>query len=196
MGYSIGPKIGIDGENEFRSSIKRINETYKALEAETRAVTAAFDANGDKQGALEATSRQLEKQLTQQRKKLALLEDAVQKATAKYGEGSLEATRLNGALYDTKATISKLESELSDTDGKLKDMANGLEHVGSEADEAGNDVLGFSDILNANIVSDFIMDGLRELGDLVIDFAKGMPEAAAEVQAAESQFEQGSTVLL
>lgn len=190
MGYSIGPKIGIDGENEFRSSIKRINETYKALEAETRAVTAAFDANGDKQGALEATSRQLEKQLTQQRKKLALLEDAVQKATAKYGEGSLEATRLNGALYDTKATISKLESELSDTDGKLKDMANGLEHVGDEADEAGNDVLGFSDILNANIVSDFIMDGLRELGDLVIDFAKGMPEAAAEVQAAESQFEQ------
>ena len=190
MGYSIGPKIGIDGENEFRSSIKRINETYKALEAETRAVTAAFDANGDKQGALEATSRQLEKQLTQQRKKLALLEDAVQKATAKYGEGSLEATRLNGALYDTKATISNLESELSDTDNKLKDMANGLEHVGDEADEAGNDVLDFSDILNANIVSDFIMDGLRELGDLVVDFAKGMPEAAAEVQAAESQFEQ------
>ncbi len=190
MGYSIGPKIGIDGENEFRSSIKRINETYKALEAETRAVTAAFEANDDKQGRLEATSKQLEKQLTQQRKKLALLEDAVQKATAKYGEGSLEATRLNGALYDTKATISKLESELSDTDSELRDMAAGLERAGDEADDAGNAMLDFGDILNANIISDFIMDGLRELGDLVVDFAKGMPEAAAEVRAAESQFEQ------
>ena len=63
MSYNIGPKIGIDGEKEFRSSIRNINDTYKALEAETKAVTKSFDAQGDEQGKLEATSKQLQKQI-------------------------------------------------------------------------------------------------------------------------------------
>lgn len=180
-------------EAEFQSSlssIKAVDTHLKALEAETKAVTAAFEANGDKQGALEATASQLLKQLDKQREKLKLLETALQQATDQYGEGSVEAIQLNTALHNTKTTIGKLETEVTDTINKLERMSAGLDDVADEADDAGNAMLDFGDILNANIISDFIMDGLQELGDLVVDFAKGMPEAAAEVRAAESQFEQ------
>lgn len=190
MGYNIGPKIGIDGEAEFRRQIKEINDTYKALEAETRALTSAFEANGDEQGKLKGKSQQLEKQIETQKKKINLLEDAVKKASDKYGENSIEATRLRGALYDTQATVAGLESELSDTNRKLDDLEDGLEDVGDEAEDTGEKVLDFGDILNANLVSDIAMDALREIGDLITDFAKGLPEAAAEVQAAGSQFDQ------
>ena len=190
MSYNIGPKIGIDGEAQFRKDIKKINDTYKALEAETRAVTAAFDAQGDEQGKLRATSKQLEKQIAEQQKKQALLEDAVKKATAKFGEESIEATRLRGALFDTQATVAKLEGELKDTKTRLDSAGDAMEEFADESKDAGKAALDFGDILSANVISDVIMDGLRELGGLVKDFAVDSIEAAAEVKAANSQLEQ------
>lgn len=190
MSYNIGPKIGIDGEKEFRTSIKNINDNYKALEAETKAVTAAFDAQGDEQGKLEATSKQLQKQIDLQKEKMSLLEDAVAKATDKFGENSLEATRLRGALYDTKATVADLESELKNTHTQLDRTEDSMEAFEEATEDAGDEALNFGDILKADMLSDVILDGLRELVGLVKEFATGSIEAAAEVQAATAQFEQ------
>ena len=190
MSYNIGPKIGIDGEKEFRSSIRNINDTYKAFEAETKAVTKSFDAQGDEQGKLEATSKQLQKQIDLQKQKMGLLEDAVSKATAKFGEESIEATRLRGALYDTEAAVATLEAELKASQTQLVQASYAMEGFEDKTDDAGNAAVDFGDILGANLISDFVMDGLREMASLVKDFAVGSIEAAADVQAATAQFEQ------
>ena len=190
MSYNIGPKIGIDGEREFRKSIKNINDTYKALQAETKAVTAAFDAQGDEQGKLESTSKQLQKQISLQKEKMSLLEDAVSKASDKFGENSIEATRLRGALYDTQATVANLESELKDTRSQLHQAGDAMETFEDNTEDAGNAAISFGDVLGANLVSDLVMDGLRKMTSLVKDFAVGSIEGAAKVQAATAQFEQ------
>ena len=62
MAYNIGPKIGIDGEAEFRRQISQINTEYKTLVAQTKAVTAEFDKNGDEQGKLRATAAKANRQ--------------------------------------------------------------------------------------------------------------------------------------
>ena len=190
MSYNIGPKIGIDGEKEFRDSIKKINDTYKALEAETRAVTSAFDAQGDEQGKLEATSKQLQKQIDNQRSKMSLLEDAVKKATDKFGEESIEATRLRGALYDTQATVSKLENELKDTSSQLDNIGGAMEDLAEVTEDAGDAVLSFGDVLKANLASGVIQDVLQDVGEAVKDIAEESIEAAADIRAASAQFEQ------
>lgn len=190
MAYSIGPRIGIDGEAEFRRSLKNINDEYKALQAESRAMAAAMENEGDEQKRLESQRDQLIKQLDKLLDKEALLSDAAAKAAKDFGENSTEALRLKGAVYDVQATISGLEGELRDTDNQLDALANGFEEVEEESGDAGDSVLDFTDILKGNLVSDFIMDGLRSLGSAVKDFAEEMPEAAAEVQATQSQFEQ------
>lgn len=190
MGYNIGPKIGIDGENEFRNQLRKINDTYKALEAETKAVTKAFEAQGDEQGKLEALSKQLNKQIEEQKKKQALLEDAVKKATAKFGENSVEATRLRGALYDTQGTIADLESQLSDARKQLDNAGQGMEELEESTEEAADSALSFKDVMGANLVADVVMDVLREAASAVKDFAAGSLDAAADMIAAEAQFEQ------
>lgn len=190
MGYNIGPKIGIEGEQQFRKQIRDINAEYKTLEAETRAVTAAFEANGDEQGKLEATARQLQKQIDTQKEKMALLQDAVQKASDKFGENSIEANRLKGALYDTQATVSGLESELKDAQNRLDITGDELEDFSKETDNAGDHVVDFGDLLKANLASDLLMSGLEKAGDFLKDFASGTIETAAEVKAANSQFSQ------
>ena len=42
MAVDIGPKIGIDGEAEFRKSLKDITQQLKTLGSEMSAVTSAF----------------------------------------------------------------------------------------------------------------------------------------------------------
>lgn len=190
MGYSIGPKIGIDGEREFRNQIKNINTEYKTLEAETRALTAAFEANGDEQAKLNGTARILEQQIDSQKRKMKLLEDAVEKASRQYGENSVEAIRLRGALYDTEATLTGLEGELKDVVQQLLRSSGAMEELEDNTEDAGNAALDFKDILGANFIADAALDVLYEVGDAVKEFAKGMPEAAADVNAANSQFEQ------
>lgn len=188
--YNIGPKIGIEGEREFRQQIKNINDAYKALDAETRSLTAAFDANGDEQGKLEATSKQLEKQIDLQKQKMAALQDAVGKASAKYEENSIEATRLRGALYDTQATVAGLERELKDTRDRLNQTGDAVGDFADQMEDAGDKAIDFGDILKANVASEVITSGLEKAGELVKDFVSGTIDAAADVKAANSQFSQ------
>ncbi len=225
MAYNIGPKIGIDGEAEFRRQISQINTEYKTLVAQTKAVTAEFDKNGDEQGKLRATAAQLQKQIDNQRSKVSLLEGAWGKARTKFGDSSIEAQRLEGALYDAQAEVSKLEKELTGVDeelaavseafrgaggdagdftgsaqdaaDKIADFADAADNASGDAndfsdsvDDAGEASLNFSDILKAGILSDAIMSGFRKLLEGAKDFASGMIESAAQVQAENAQFEQ------
>ena len=190
MGYNIGPKIGIDGEKEFRAQLKQINNAYKTLTAETRAATAAFDANGDEQGKLKKTGEQLQKQIDLQKQKVSLLSDMVQKATAKFGENSDEVTRLKGVMYDAQASLSGLEGELKDVNQKLKEDTKAVEDFGNEADETQEKIVDFGDILAANFLSDALYDGLQELSGKLKDIASDSIQAAADVAAETAQFEQ------
>lgn len=225
MAYNIGPKIGIDGEAEFRRQISQINTEYKTLVAQTKAVTAEFDKNGDEQGKLRATAAQLQKQIDNQRSKVSLLENAWGKAKTKFGDSSIEAQRLEGALYDAQAEVSKLEKELANADTELAAASEAFRGAGGDAgdftdsaqdaadkiadfadaadnasgdvdgfsdsvDDAGEASLNFSDILKAGILSDAIMSGFRKLLEGAKDFASGMIESAAQVQAENAQFEQ------
>ena len=49
MATNIGPKIGIDGEKQFRSELNSIGQQLRTLNTEMKAVTTAFDANESSQ---------------------------------------------------------------------------------------------------------------------------------------------------
>ena len=54
MAVDIGPKIGIDGEAEFRKELQNINQQLRTLGSEMKAVTSAFDAGDRSEEALAA----------------------------------------------------------------------------------------------------------------------------------------------
>lgn len=45
MAYDIGPKIGIEGEAEYRKQINDINMTMRTLSTEMKAVSSEFIGN-------------------------------------------------------------------------------------------------------------------------------------------------------
>ena len=59
MAVDIGPRIGIDGEAEFRKQINNLIQQQKTLASEMKAVTSAFDKNDKSQESLTAQAKVL-----------------------------------------------------------------------------------------------------------------------------------------
>ena len=188
--YNIGPKIGIEGEREFRSQISRINKEYAAMESYTKAVVTAMDQQGKSQELLAAKSNSLRQQLGLQQQKFEELSQALAKAKENFSENSQEVLRLEGAILDVKNTTAALQRELDNTDDELRRMEMGLDDVGDAADESADEMLTFSDVLKAGIASGAILNALETAGDLIIDIGGQAITAAADIKAANSQFSQ------
>lgn len=190
MGYRIGPTIGIDGEAEFRRQIKAINNEYKTLQAETKALTAEFDKNGDQQGKLKMQTQQLEKEIDAQKRAIEEMEKALKAAETSTDANADAVTTWRGKLYNAQATVSELEKELADTEDELRRMEKGIEDTGDAADDAGGAVSGFGDILKGNLIADAILDGLREGAQLLKELGTAAVEAASDLRAEGAQFDQ------
>lgn len=190
MAYNIGPKIGIDGEAQFRQQIKAINNEYKTLQAQTKALTAEFEKNDDQQGKLKMQAQQLEKQIDAQKRAVQEMEAALKKAENTTGANSDAVVTWQGNLYNAQATVAQLEKELANTEDELRKMEEGIEDTGDAAEDAGGDVSEFGDILKGNLAADAVWDALKEGAQLLKELGENAVEAAAEVRAEGSQFEQ------
>lgn len=173
MTVDIGPRIGVDGEKEFRDKLKNINQEIKTLGSEMKSVTSAFAENGDKEKYAAKQTELLTKSIEAQEKKIAELERGVKEASEKYGESSTEALKWKQALADANGT-------LSDTKKRLKDVDSGLDDTSGAMDEAGEKGTRFGDILKANLTSEAIIAGVKALASAVKSVAEGLVGAVKD----------------
>ncbi len=188
--YNIGPRIGIEGEREFRQQISRINAEYKGMDSYIKALDKSMELHGRTQETLASRSNALRQQIGLQQQKFEQLYDALGKARTKYGENSQEVMRFEGALLDVKSTTADLQRELDATENELKRMAEGLEDVGQAADTADGKVMSFGDMLKAGIASGVILGTLERVGDVIVEVGSQSIDAAADAKAANAQFSQ------
>lgn len=190
MPVNIGPKIGIEGEAEFRRQINTINQEYRTMTAEMKKVTAAFGENDNSQEKLVATSKILEKQVENQRKKVELMKQGLEKATEKFGESDARTLKWRQALYEAETKLTGLEKELDAAGDSMDDANQGLKDFTDTAEDAGKATLDLGDIIKGSLVADVIKAGVRELNNIVKDFASGMIESSSNIQAENAQFSQ------
>lgn len=188
--YNIGPRIGIEGEAQFRQQISRINSEYRSMDSYLKALDKSMAQNGRSQEALAAKSNVLRQQIGLQEQRYASLSDAVEKATAKFGPGSDEVMRFQGTLLDVDNTMTSLVRELDSTEDELRRLSLGIDDVGDSADSAEPKVLSFGDMFKAGIASGAILNGLERAGEMIVEIGSRAIEAAADVKAANAQFSQ------
>lgn len=156
----IGPRIGIDGEREFRASINAINAEMKSLGAEMKAVTAEFAANAQSEEALAAKNKvlgdsvaaaqqkmsTLGSQLDRQKGKLADLAAELDKAAAEFGANSKQAAQAQNAYNNQYTAVAKLERQYQDARAQLAGFKQQMQEAGDAADEA-NAQFGAADVM-------------------------------------------------
>ncbi len=181
MAVNIGPKIGIDGEAEYRRELKSIIQETKTLAAETDQAAAAFknDATNEKKAA--DVTEKLNKQIEAQRKLVEKLEDAVKKSTEQTGENSTETLKWKEQLAKAKTGLANLEGQTKDTTTEVKDLGAAEEATGEKTSVFGN-------VLKANLASKAIQKGMeitkkivQALAEFFVDAVKGAAEYADEI---------------
>ena len=129
MPVDIGPKIGIDGEAEFRKELQNINQQLRTLGSEMKAVTSAFDENTDSQEALAAQAQVLNRQIDTQKQKLSQLEKGLQMSSEKYGENDSRTQKWAQAVQDATATLNRMQSQLSKVHSEMSGAGNTYDNL-------------------------------------------------------------------
>lgn len=115
MAVNIGPRIGIDGEREYRDQINKIIQQAKTLDSEMRVVTSAFDDSTTAQEKNAAKSQVLTKQIDNQRQRVQALSEMLQKSADKYGANDIKTLKWQQSVNDATASLNKMEKGLEDT---------------------------------------------------------------------------------
>lgn len=180
MAVNIGPKIGVDGEAEYRRQINQIIQQSKTLESQMKLVASQFTSATTAEEKNAKTAAVLTKQIDTQRERVKLLAEQTGKAAAKYGEADSHTQKWQQALNEATATLNKMQNELRDTASELQDMD-------SEMDGGAKKALSFGDVLKANLASDVIISGvkamasaIKEVGAALVDLGKQSIQGFAE----------------
>ena len=180
MAVNIGPKIGVDGEAEYRRQINQIIQQSKTLESQMKLVASQFTSATTAEEKNAKTAAVLTKQIDTQRERVKLLAEQTGKAAAKYGESDAKTQKWQQALNEATATLNKMQNELRDTASELQDMD-------SEMDGGAKKALSFGDVLKANLASDVIITGvkamasaIKEVGAALLDLGKQSIQGFAE----------------
>ena len=183
MATNIGPKISVDGEAEYRKQMAQIIAQQKALAAEMKATVSGFTSATSAQEKARASASVLDRQIANLTDALKAQQGQLDKAEAKYGSSSKEALAYRTAVYNTTAELNKLKNQLGGT-------ADAVEDTGDAMEEAGRQGVRFGDLIKANVISDFIVDGLREIASAAKDMAASFVQSAADVRAETAQYAQ------
>lgn len=141
--------------------------------------------------------------------KQSLLSDAIEKTSAKLellNKAKAEADKKENKSEQEQKEYRELERDIERTTRQLNDYEKQQESVnntsektaettkdmGDSFEDASDGALKFGDIVKANVIADFIVDGVKQLASAVKDFAGELNEWAngyRELEVYEKQFE-------
>ena len=171
MPVDIGPKIGVEGESEFRKQLKNVNEQIKTLGSEMKLTKAAFSGQEKSEAALTAQSKLLNDQIALQSQKVDALTKGLQESAKKYGENDERTLKWKQAVNNATTELYKMEDQLEKTTGGLKNEATEADKAGKETEEAGKQAKDSE-------------GNWKGLGDTVAAVGAAMAAAAADAAAA------------
>lgn len=185
MGYDIGPKIGIEGEKEFKNALKQINNNLKTLGTEMKAVTSAYDRNDKSSENLTSQNQVLNKRIDEQRAKVEMLKAKLAESAEKYGETDEKTVKWQRDLNLATADLNKSERKLRNNNEALAEAARESDQAGDKVEGAGKKAKKSGD--DAEKGSDGWEDlksGFAKVGEVAAKAAAAVATAAAGVATA------------
>lgn len=135
---TISTRLAVEGEAEYKASLKNINSELGTLKSELKLVENEFSGQANSLAALEAKGSTLGKMYAEQEKKINQLRDALQnaqKAQQTYAD-RMDAARAN--IQRCQEALAALGEESGDTSAEQQRLTEELEAQNKEFTEAQN----------------------------------------------------------
>lgn len=190
--YDVGPKLGIQGEKEFRKAINDISTNIKTLGTEMLAVTSAYDANDKSTAALTDRNKVLVKQIDAQKEKLAKLQEGLTASKEKFGENAEITQRWQQCVNVATANLNQMERQLAENTQEMDSASVSAEKAGGSMEELGDKSEGAGSKLSAltvamgNLISSGIEAAVNGLKNMV-SAVYNLDEATAEYREAQGK---------
>lgn len=184
MPVSIGPRIQVDGEEEYRRQISGIIEQSKTLDAEMKAMAAGFSDTATEQEKAAAASGKLAEQMELARRRTELVREMTEKSAEATGENSTQTLKWRQALAAAEEQQATLEHAVEENtraiDAQGDEMADSSEKIAT----LGDQVSGLAEKFGIRIP-----EGVKNALDNVDGFSTGtvaaMGAAVAGIGAVE-----------
>ena len=188
MAVDIGPKIGIDGEAEYRKKINEIISQAKTLSSEMKKLESSFDSEGKSIKENNEKKKLLNEQIKVQEERVKELNAMLEKSKEVYGENSTQTNKwqqaVNNAeteLNNLKKTLSSLPSSLQIVGAKMQEVGNKMKSVGASMSQVGSTM--------TTRVTAPIVGGLTACIKTTMDFDSEMSKVAAISGATGDDFD-------
>ena len=188
MAVDIGPKIGIDGEAEYRKKINEIISQAKTLSSEMKKLESSFDSEGKSIKENNEKKKLLNEQIKVQEERVKELNAMLEKSKEVYGENSTQTDKwkqaVNNAeteLNNLKRTLSSLPSSLQIVGAKMQEVGNKMKSVGASMSQVGSTM--------TTRVTAPIVAGLTSCIKTTMDFDAEMSKVAAISGATGADFD-------
>ena len=181
-GVSIGPRLQVEGEEEYRQKINGIIEQSKTLDAEMKALTATFgDEDTAQQRAAKSTDL-LNAQLEAAKQRTELVRAMTAQATAEYEENSTQVLKWRQALASAKEQQAKLERAVEENNRALTDQGEATQEAGQKMATLGDQVSGLAERFGVHL-PDSIKGALDHVDGFSTGTVAAMGAAAAGIGA-------------
>jgi len=157
-GVNIGPRIGIEGESEFRKQMNQIIQSTKTLKTEMKATESSFSASDSAMKKASERSKILSREIENQKKHIENCRTALQQATDKYGEADSRTQRWAQALNNATAELNRMNSELANNNA-LTAWGQDVEALGQRIQGIGSTISSVGDTLTKYVTAPIVAGG-------------------------------------
>lgn len=206
MAREIKTTISLDGEQKFKQSLSAATREMRVMESELKAVSAAYEANGNAAQYYASKQANLRSQISQQREIISALERAVEDAAKAYGESSSQVDGYAIRLNNARTRMARLQKELDATDREVEELGRDsvragrqLEQgIGDGAETAENSVKSLLQTMQQDIrsieVSSAVsaVTGLWDMATSAFSSVSGFVDQTAEYRQKLSFLEQNA----
>jgi len=181
MAVDISPRIGIQGDADYRRSISDIIQQTKLLKSEMKATSSAWDQDTSAQKKNAEQRKNLSKQIEQQKRRVEETRRMLEQSKQAYGENAKETKTWETRLNEATATLNKME-------GQLKKIPNDIQIMGESMKSAGEKIKGVGDALMP--ISAAATAGLGASAKLAMDFESAMAKVSTIADTATVPVDQ------
>lgn len=180
MAADIGPRIGIDGEAEFRKELNNLTQQVKTFGAELKAVSTSADDEADAVSKVARQQEILGNAIDAQKQKLSQLQQALQKATQDWGESDTKTLKWRQSVARAETELNQLESQLKQTTSALDKTDKAADDLGDSMKNAGKKSSSFGDMLKANLSASAITGFASSITGAISGIISGLGQMVEE----------------
>lgn len=161
MATQIGPKIGIEGEKEYRNQLKAIINETKNLDAAMAKTASEWTKNTSQMTKNRAVAQNLVQQIDAQKEKLSIMNQMLEESAQKFGENSDATKAWQRAVDSATASLNTMESELKSMGGaeNFSNLSTKIADIGTSMQNIGQKLVSVGQTMTATITLPLVAAG-------------------------------------